>query len=264
MADSTSIKYETTASQPTAPVSTTTAPLHIAIVGGGIGGLALAVGLLPYSIHAQDGPRNISFTIYESAKAFGEIGAGVGFGANSHLAIKLISPVLWDAYIARATFNGWESKQETWFDFNWGEDESIEKNGGEERIIGVTMRSKETQSTVLRAQFLEELVKLLPEGVASMGKRCTEIVQPEGEETTTTIKFADGTEAKADLVVGADGIRSSVRRSVLGEGNECLAPRFSGKYAYRAMAPMPLAISVLGEEKAQNRNMYLGMRIQFS
>lgn len=48
-------------------------PFHIAIVGGGIGGLTTAIGLLR---------QGISFTVYESAPAFAEIGAG---GKSSQL-----------------------------------------------------------------------------------------------------------------------------------------------------------------------------------
>ena len=46
-------------------------PLHIAIIGGGIGGVILGVALSKYP--------HITFTIYESRGAFGEIGAGIEF-----------------------------------------------------------------------------------------------------------------------------------------------------------------------------------------
>ena len=45
-------------------------PLNVAIVGGGIAGLALAIGLLA---------RDIQVRIYERASSFREIGAGIGF-----------------------------------------------------------------------------------------------------------------------------------------------------------------------------------------
>ncbi|KFY51691.1 hypothetical protein V497_08925, partial [Pseudogymnoascus sp. VKM F-4516 (FW-969)] len=218
-------------------------PFHIAICGGGLGGLALAIGLLPHP--------HITFTIYESASAFGEIGAGVGFGANSHKAIQLLSPALWDRYRTRATFNGWESKSRTWFDFQVGA-------GPEEgkRIMEVLMDSAETQSTCHRAHFLEELVGFLPiDKVAVMSKRVVSIEQPEGEKVR--IVFADGTDARADAVVGSDGIRSACRPFVVGD-DPALQPRFTNAYAYRGLIPMDLAVAELGEEKARNRQMYLG------
>ena len=217
-------------------------PIHIAICGGGLGGLALAIGLLPHP--------HITFTIYESAAAFGEIGAGVGFGANSHKAIQLLSPALWDRYRTRATFNGWASKSRTWFDFNVGAGPDEGK-----RIIEVLMDTEETQSTVHRAHFLEELVAFLPANVAEMSKRVVSIEQPAGEQVR--ILFADGTDARADAVIGADGIRSACRAFVVGE-DPALLPRFTDAYAYRGLIPMDEAVAELGKEKARNRQMYLG------
>lgn len=49
-------------------------PFDIAIVGGGISGLTLAISLYK---------QNVPVTVYESASKFGEIGAGVGFGPNA-------------------------------------------------------------------------------------------------------------------------------------------------------------------------------------
>jgi salicylate hydroxylase len=83
-------------------------PMHIAIIGGGIGGVILGVALSKYP--------HLTFTIYESRGAFGEIGAGIAFAKNSHLAIKLISPALLESYRSRASFNGataWPGKHDT-------------------------------------------------------------------------------------------------------------------------------------------------------
>jgi len=49
-------------------------PFEVAIVGGGITGITLAVALCK---------RGIRCTIYEQASAFGEIGAGVGMHPNA-------------------------------------------------------------------------------------------------------------------------------------------------------------------------------------
>lgn len=54
-------------------------PLRIAIVGGGLGGLTLALTLGK----AQEEGANIQVTIYEAAAAFAEIGAGISIGRNS-------------------------------------------------------------------------------------------------------------------------------------------------------------------------------------
>jgi hypothetical protein len=88
--------------------STTTPPpkpIHIAIIGAGVSGLALAIRLLKYP--------HIKITIYEAAPAFEEIGAGVGFGRNATNAMKLIDPRIYEGFLKIAT-GKWE-----WFNFYW-------------------------------------------------------------------------------------------------------------------------------------------------
>ena len=55
-------------------------PFRIAIVGGGIGGLFAAL-----SIHhfCAQGPRPLQIDIYEQARAYREVGAGIGVGINA-------------------------------------------------------------------------------------------------------------------------------------------------------------------------------------
>lgn len=56
-------------------------PFSVAICGGGICGLCIAIGLLH---------QGVPFHLYEAAPAFGEIGAGVSFGPNALRAMTLI------------------------------------------------------------------------------------------------------------------------------------------------------------------------------
>ena len=93
--------------------------IEIAICGGGIGGLSLAVGLLNYP--------QLSIHIYEAAPAFAEIGAGVAFGPNALRAMSLIDPKVREGYERRCTENAYLEKKEVWFDYRWGMDL---KNGG--------------------------------------------------------------------------------------------------------------------------------------
>lgn len=76
--------------------------ISVAIVGGGIGGLSLALGLLKHS--------QIDFQIYEAAPSFGEIGAGVAIGPNAQRALKLIGAHTWNAFEKHATQAMWESR----------------------------------------------------------------------------------------------------------------------------------------------------------
>lgn len=120
------------------------------------------------------------------------------------------------------------------------------------------MKDSVTQSTVHRAHFLEEMVKLVPEGRARFGKRLVGAEQGNGPYGKVKLMFADGTTAEADAVVGCDGVRSACRGVVLGADSEFLKPIFTGKIAYRGLIPMDKLVELLGEEEAMNRHMYLG------
>lgn len=98
-------------------------------------------------------------------------------------------------------------------------------------------------------------MKMLPEGKAEFNKRLVDVDQ-NGEKVVC--KFADGTQAEADAVVGCDGIRSGTRPFVFDHKEELVKPVFTKKVAYRGLVPMKLAEAALGAEKANNRQMYLG------
>lgn len=75
--------------------------ISVAIIGGGIGGISLALGLLKYS--------HIDVHVYEAAPAFGEIGAGVALGPNAQRALEIIGPSAKEALLKTATTNMWDS-----------------------------------------------------------------------------------------------------------------------------------------------------------
>lgn len=73
----------------------------VAVVGGGIGGLCLAIGLLKYP--------HIDVQVYEAAPSFGEIGAGITVGPNAQRALDFISPDAKAVFNKLATPNLWAS-----------------------------------------------------------------------------------------------------------------------------------------------------------
>ena len=75
--------------------------LRVAIVGGGIGGVLLAIGFQKH-IH-------IDAQLYESAPSFGEIGAGVSIGPNAQRALQLIDPRARAVLDKLSSTNLWES-----------------------------------------------------------------------------------------------------------------------------------------------------------
>lgn len=78
---------------------------EIAIIGGGIAGLTLAIAL-----HQ----RGVPFRIYEQAPQYGEIGAGVSFSPNAVEAMKLCHTGIYEAFERICTRNSWESKRKVW------------------------------------------------------------------------------------------------------------------------------------------------------
>lgn len=216
--------------------------IHVAIVGGGIGGVVLGIALSKF--------QHITYTIFESRGAFGEIGAGVGFFKNGHSAMRLIDPRIWESYLEIASFNGWEDKQDVWFDFLNGE---RGENEGR-RIIEVQMNDPKGMSGAHRASLLNALIKLLPANVTEFNKRLVSVDQ---SRENVVCQFADGSHREADLVVACDGIWSACRPLVF-DNPKLASPRFTGKVAYRGLLPMKLAEEVLGDEHANNRTMFLG------
>ncbi|KAH8676635.1 hypothetical protein BGZ60DRAFT_447047 [Tricladium varicosporioides] len=235
-----------------ASTNTPKKPFHVAVCGGGIGGLCTTIGLLH---------NNISVTLYESAPAFAEIGAGVSFGPNALCAMNLLDPRIKADYEKIATKNAWESKKKFWFDFNLGMTEEgwqksgLKAPGVDGMRIAQVVAGNVGQCSVHRAHFLDVLVKMVPEGVAAFGKK-VEQIEKKGEKYTLT--FGDGTTTEADAVIGCDGVKSRTRQILLGEKHGNTNPTFTGKYAYRGLIPMNKAIDALGEELARNSQMYLG------
>lgn len=213
---------------------------ELAIIGGGIAGLTLAIAL-----HR----REIPFTLYESAAHFGEIGAGVSFSPNAVQAMKAIHPGVYEAFQRVCTGNGWESKRDVWFDY-------IDGTEGNDSEVAFTIRTSLGQNGVHRAHYLDELVKLLPADKAQFGKRLQHI--EEGEDGKLVMSFKDGSKATADAVIGCDGIKSRVRQIIVGEDHPSAHPSYTHKYAYRGLVPMEKAIEAIGEERAQNSYMFMG------
>ncbi|KAJ5032734.1 uncharacterized protein L3040_009328 [Drepanopeziza brunnea f. sp. 'multigermtubi'] len=217
---------------------------HVAVCGGGIGGLCMAIGLL----HQQ-----VSCTLYEAAPAFAEIGAGVSFGPNAVRAMSLIDPAIKAGYDKIATSNTAPEKKQCWFDFSLGHKDAACGEAG--TPVAEVVAGEVGQSSVHRAHFLDQLVQLVPAGVAQFGKRLKDVEQV-GEKMKLT--FHDGTTAEADAVIGCDGIKSRARHILLGQGHEAANARFTGKYAYRGLIPMEKAVDALGRDLAGNSQMYMG------
>ncbi|WP_297835507.1 salicylate 1-monooxygenase [Pseudomonas sp.] len=187
--------------------------LQIAIVGGGIAGVALALDLCRHP--------HLNIQLFEAAPAFGEVGAGVSFGANAVRAIEGLGIGKPYELIADRTSAPW---QDIWFEWRRGTDAGY---------LGNSVAPGVGQSSVHRADFLDALAQQLPPGIACFDKRA---VQVDEVDERVRIRFTDGTQYECDLLIAADGIKSSIRDYVLqGLGHPAVVPRFSGTCAYRGM-----------------------------
>jgi salicylate hydroxylase len=85
--------------------------------------------------------------------------------------------------------------------------------------------------TIHRADLANVLLQALPERSVQLGKVCTGV---ESSDSGASARFADSSTIEADVVVGADGIRSAVRESLFGPD----APRFTGCVCWRGLVPV--------------------------
>lgn len=91
-----------------------------------------------------------------------------------------------------------------------------------------------------RGAFLDALVHQVDPTLIHLHKRCIRIITTTEE---VTLHFQDGTTAAADVVLGADGIRSAVRRFVTDTYDDAEDPylKFSGSVCYRTLIPVKTA-----------------------
>jgi len=223
-------------------------PLSVAIVGGGIAGVTLTIALLQKCPHMR-------VTLYESASAFGEIGAGVGFQPVMVRTMCLIDPRIGAAFEKCNKGNEDVFDPPLWFRMRVGDERKKDVKLGEQ-IFEIPAR-KGPRGGVHRAHFLDELVKLVPEGVAQFKKKLIDVVETGDEGGNVLLSFEDGTTAIHDVVLGCDGIKSRTRPIVLGGDSEAAKAVFSGKYAYRGVLPMVKALEILGDS-AKDPQMFMG------
>lgn len=207
---------------------TTQHPIRVAIVGGGIGGLTLARGLV-----AQ---QHLQITVYEATEKYLDIGAGLAFHGNAMRGLTNIDQALHDEYFARATLMA-EREKELATTVLIGDE--VE---GEENILAELGKAK-GRKTVARADLLEGLYSLLPKDVVRFGWRLSRIEEDGGEITLT---FDNGATVQTDVLISADGIHSVTRKYLLGADHPAATPVNHDNWSF-VMRKVPAA-----EAKALN------------
>ena len=188
-------------------------PLKIAIVGAGMGGLAAAAAMRK---------SGIEVTVYEQARQFTRLGAGIQIGCN---AMHVLRGLGLEKRLRDETFypRSWNNRDwrtgEVLFDIPFGR-EAEEKYGAPYLLAH-------------RGDLHEALASAVPDELVRLDHRLTGI---EPTANGVRLTFANGHVAEADAAIGADGVNSIVRAALFGDDD----PDFLDRIAYRTVFPARL------------------------
>jgi 2-polyprenyl-6-methoxyphenol hydroxylase-like FAD-dependent oxidoreductase len=191
---------------------------RVIIIGGGIGGLALALALKAVGCRCE---------VFEQGEALREVGAGLTIWANALRALEQLGVA--QRVLPLASKLG-RFEVRTWR----GEVVSALSFAGLEQALACPVGV-----VIHRADLLRELAAGLSDVPVHCGARCVGI---EEHADGVIVRFADGRMATGDLLVGADGIHSVVRAHLHGASR----PRYAGYTCWRGVANLDLLDSALG------------------
>jgi salicylate hydroxylase len=189
----------------------TSRTFRIAVVGAGIGGLTAAVAM-----------RRAGFDVdvYEQAPELTEVGGGINMGPN---AARILYKLGLGGDLDRQAVRPASTHQRRWQDGRTLQRAPL--NPRCEELYGAP------HLTVHRADLLSIIAAGFPPERIHLGHR---LVGHADKGDRVEAAFANGARVTADVLVGADGIHSTVRAALLGEE----APRFAGCVAYRGLVPV--------------------------
>jgi salicylate hydroxylase len=202
--------------------------LKAIVLGGGIGGMTSALCLLR---------RGVRVEVYEQARQLTEIGAGLQLAAS---ASRILVRLGLGEELARAGVTA--------------EHIDMRDLRSDRPIYSVPLgteaarRYGEPFYQVHRPDLLAMLANALPPEIVHLGERATGFAE---DDVGVTVSFESGRRARADVVVGADGIHSMVRRQILGEQEL----EFARIVAWRALIPKAKAAHL---DLARDCHVWLG------
>jgi salicylate hydroxylase len=182
----------------------------VLIAGGGIGGITALLALRQ---------RGIAAELFEQAAAFGQVGAGLQVSGNATRILRALG--LGEA-LARVAY------------YPEGRDYRAWDNGDRLYYTPLGERAEARFGapyyTAHRADLLDVLLGGLEAGSFRLGSRIERFDQ---DDDGVTLSFADGSTATGDVLIGADGIHSTVRGQMFGAE----LPRYTGNVAWRGLVP---------------------------
>jgi 2-polyprenyl-6-methoxyphenol hydroxylase-like FAD-dependent oxidoreductase len=177
----------------------------IAIVGAGIGGMAVAATLKRIGIKVE---------VYEQAAQFTRVGAGIQMMPNS---MKVLRQIGVEEKLRQKAFQPYSHLNR-----QWDTGRIMRELPMPENLFGAPYLCMH------RADLHEALAAAVPPEIVHFNKELVGLHQRGGQ---VILVFADGTRTQADAVVGADGVHSIVRDIIIGPD----APIHKGRIAYRAI-----------------------------
>ena len=185
--------------------------MRIAVIGAGLGGLAAGVAL-----------RQAGFDVdvYEQAPELTEIGGGINLGPN---AVRVLYRLGLRPALDREAVRPLSTHQRRWQD------------GRTLQLAPLNPRCEELYGAPHLTVHRADLLAIIASGFAPerlhLGHRLVGL-SDKGDRVEAW--FENSVRMTADVVIGADGINSTVRAALLGEE----APRFAGCVAYRGLVPV--------------------------
>jgi salicylate hydroxylase len=180
---------------------------RIAIVGGGLAGLATANALKTFGLGAE---------VFEAAPALGEIGAAVNASPQAVKALNAIGlgdKVAAVGHLSRGIYTR-NMQTGEFLEFN-DRHKAAEKYGA-------------PYYTFHRADLLDALASGLDRSSIHPGHRLTALQE---HDDRIVLTFASGAQVEAEFVIGADGVRSVIRQALYGSDN----PTYTGQMVWRSL-----------------------------
>jgi salicylate hydroxylase len=186
----------------------------ILIAGAGIGGLTAALACLRLGFDVE---------VYEQASELKEVGAGLQLSANGN---RVLYELGLESELKRLSCEATGKEIRLW---NTGETWKLFDLGSES-----VARYGYPYFTVYRPDLLRVLidaVRTIKSDAVHLKARCQSFEQ---DEDCVTLRFEDGTVARGDALIGADGVHSKIRQALFGKDN----PEFTGLMAWRGVIDM--------------------------
>jgi salicylate hydroxylase len=185
--------------------------LKVLVVGGGIGGITTVLALRQ---------RGVDVQLFEQAAAFGQVGAGLQVSSNAAKILRRLG--LGEELKKVATYpdgrdyRGWDTAERLYY---------TPLGQKAEAHFGSPYYAAH------RAELLDVLLTGLTDRTGiTMGARVERIDQ---DAKGVTLTLANGDTAHGDILIGADGIHSTIRAQLFGKE----LPRYTGNVAWRGLVP---------------------------